>query len=161
MEFSIDFFIFLAIAIIAIVLIIRFLKKVIKKILIATVVFVFGLYSLFATGIYDFNDVNIKNVEYNFSIEDLQNKFCKEDMNYRDSIKCYVIISPICEDIIKNYSQKELKQMEWNKYKMFIALKKTIKEKQNNIHENLKETNTLYIWNDFINDIEIGTFLNK
>jgi len=156
-----EYFIILAIVIIALILIIKFLKKTIRKILIIGILFVFGLYSLFATGIYDFNDLNIKNVEYNFSIADLQNKFCKEDMNYRDSIKCYVIISPICEDIIQNYSAKELKQMEWNKYKMLVALKKTIKKQKKTIHENLKQTNTLYIWNDFIADVESGTFLEK
>ncbi len=156
-----EYFIILAIAIITIILIIKFLKKIIRKVLIVLLMFVLGLYSLFAMGIYDINDLNIRNVEYNFSIEDLQNKFCKENMNYRDSIKCYVIVSPICQDIIKNYSHKELKQMEWNKYKMLVALKKSIKKHKKTIHENLKQTNTLYIWNDFIADIESGTFLDK
>ena len=153
--------IILVIAIVAIVLIIKFLKKVVKIVAISITVVGIGLYLLYVAGVFQVADVNVNNVEYSFSIHDLRDKYCVEADNYRDSVKCNIIITPIYEDILNNYSEKELKQMEWNKFKMLVAIKKSVKAKKSDIHDDLKDINALYLWNDFNNDFSSGNLLEK
>ncbi len=158
MEYPIVLFIFIVLGVVAIVLISKYMKKGFKVISNCTVIVVSLLLGLFTSGTFDYRDINIKNVEYNFSINDLKEKYCNKQLNYRDSVKCYVILSPICDSIIKNYSQKELRQMAWNKYKMNVAIKQSIKKQKPTIHKELKKINALYLWNDFILDMKDNNF---
>ena len=153
--------IIIIVAITAVILIIKFLKKLIKIIALTVVIIVIAILLIYTSGVLNLDSVNINNVKYNFSVHDLKDKYCFEDMNFRDSIKCVVIITPIYDDILKNYSKNELDEMQWNKFKMSVAIKKAIKNKKSGIHEELKKINALYLWNDFNMDFSSGNIMKK
>ena len=151
----------LIVAIVLIALIIKFFKKIMKIVGIIIIIIGILLFLLFGTNLFNLNELNVSNVKYNFSIHDLKNKYCLENMNFRDSIKCHLIITPIYQDILNNYSEEELEKMKLNKFKMLVAIKQSVKNKKTDIHEKLKEINALYLWNDFNSDFSSGNLLEE
>lgn len=126
------------VAIVVLILIIKFAKSVIKFVLVTLLVVGLGIYAfLFLNGI--------------DSIDDLHNKYCENLSERNDSLKCVCIVQPIEEDFQSRFSQEEIDNM--NSLKFTAELSVSLVKKSKTIKEKLKENNALDLLDEFKQDI--------
>ncbi len=126
------------VAIVVLILIIKFAKSVIKFVLVTLLVVGIGIYAfLFLNGI--------------DSIDDLHNKYCENLSERNDSLKCVCIVQPIEEDFQSRFSQEEIDNM--NSLKFTAELSVSLVKKSKTIKEKLKENNALDLLDEFKQDI--------
>ena len=125
------------VAIVVLILIIKFAKSVIKFVLVTLLVVGLGIYAfLFLNGI--------------DSIDDLHNKYCENLSERNDSLKCVCIVQPIEEDFQSRFTQEEIDDM--NSLKFTAELSLSLVKKSKTIKEKLKENNALDLLDEFKQD---------
>lgn len=153
-----ELIIVIGLAVLAIVIAFKLLKKIVK------IVVSIAIIIAAVAGIYLYTDIfeqlGIVNKQFEFSVEQLENKYCTDIKDAKDSVKCYLIIKPICDEIRKKLTEKELNEIKHNKKETIKIIKEAIKNKKSEIQEKLKEQNALYLWNDFSKDIAKEELIN-
>jgi len=127
-----------AIALLVLIIIVRFLtKKVFKILLVIFLIAAVGLFGyMYLTGIH--------------TISGLEDKYCNDTSDKTDSLKCVCIVKPISEDLHSRFSEEELENM--NEVMFAKELSKALINKRKEIKLKLKENNASHLWNDFKDD---------
>jgi len=146
-------------AILVLGIILKFLKKIIKTIAIIVTIIALVVYIIFFADLSKSIKTEADNSKFNISIFELQKKYCFENMSYRDSIKCNMIIMPIYNDIVNTHTKEQVEELKTNKIKMLFAMRKSVKLKKVEIQESLKKINALHVWNDFAKELKENNFL--
>lgn len=138
--------IILIVAVIIGILLIRFVAKVLFKVIIflALVAAICYLIFFYKGGIKNSGDK--KNVLY-----ELQDRYCKEKF---DTIKCDCIINPLINDLTVRYKPDEIMVISKDPGKSAEIIVKLLNENKTEIKECLKEKNATYVWEDFIKDLK-------
>ena len=141
------------VVLIAIILIIKFVAKKIFKVL-AIVIILAGvaLYGFFKFGS-DENDIKFMEILTKYSIQDLENVYCKEGVSRTDSLKCYCIIKPISTDLHSRFSESELNDLQKKRLRFAKEIIKSISNKKSEIKEKLKDNNALHLLDEFKQDL--------
>jgi len=140
--------IILIVGIVVAFLILRFITKVLSKLLAFLIVVGGVVYLLFfwkGTGI-------VKLGNENFIVNELKTKYCdapKEGKN----VKCDCIIKPIYDDIHSQYSDQQLMELKENKIKSIRIVYQSIKAHKDEIKDCLKEQKAEGEWDSFIKDV--------
>jgi len=136
-------------AIALIVLFVAILKKIIKTVLI--IVTILGL--LYYVFIFS-NMFKAPDEHANFSIDKIKEKYCTELLTHSDSVKCFMIINPIYNDLKSKYTEDELLALERNPIEYFKILNKSIKDNKSDILKDLAKNKEEQIWDNFIGDLK-------
>lgn len=127
-----------AVALIILIIVIRFLtKKAFKILLVIVLLAAGGLFGyIYLTGIH--------------TIRALEDKYCNNFENKTDSLKCVCIIQPISDDFHSRFTDEDLKNMD----EVIFAkeLSKSLYNKRSVINQKLKENNAMHLLKDFKND---------
>jgi len=137
--------IIIGVAIIICILILKLLSKIAFKI-IAIVIVGFGAF-------YFLNFLNCssdKSDHQEFIMVELQKKYCKGNKN---EAKCKCIINPVLKDIKKDYSKKELRELQGNKLKSLQIIFSSLNENKTQIQRCMKKQNAMGEWDDFVDEI--------
>jgi len=126
------------IAFIAVIIIVRFLtKKAFKILLVVILLAAAGLFGyIYLTGIH--------------TIAGLEEKYCNNNSDKTDSLKCVCIVEPISDDFHERFSKEELENM--NEVMFAKELSKALINKRKEIKLKLKENNASHLWDDFKDD---------
>jgi len=156
---SIELIIVIAVAIVALIIVIKFLKKIVK--VLASIVIVVAAF----LGIYIYTDifekVGIVENDFEFTLASFENKYCSEMKSPQDSVKCFLIVQPISNEIKSKLNVNELESIKNDKKAVIVVVKNAIEAKKAEIQEKLKDKNSLYLWNDFIKDLIQGKIFTK
>ncbi len=127
-----------AIALIVLIIVVRFLtKKAFKILLVVILLAAAGLFGyIYLTGIH--------------TIAGLEEKYCNDPSNTTDSLKCVCIVKPVSEDLHSRFSEDELENM--NEVMFAKELSKALINKRKEIKLKLKENNASHLWDDFKDD---------
>ena len=127
-----------AIALIILIIIVRFLtKKAFKILLVVIILAAAGLFGyIYLTGIH--------------TIKGLEEKYCNDKSDRTDSLKCVCIVQPISDDFHSRFSDEELENM--NEVTFAKELSKALINKREVIREKLKENNASDLLKDFKDD---------
>ena len=152
--------IIIIVAIIAIFLIIKFAKAIIK--IVGTIVVVGGIaaYIYFGTDLINKN-TEIDRIIEDISIENIKVTYCTGEMSHSDSIKCECIIMPLYDDLTSRFSNEKLNDLPKNKLKFASELLKSFNNKKLIIKKKLKEKNAVHLLKDFKNELKSGEFIKK
>lgn len=144
--------IILAVLIVLAFIIIRFLTKILAKLIAFAVVAALIIYVLF------YWNGGILNLGKNeFIIYDLEQKYCVEKY---DTVKCDCIIQPLKDDIESKYTAEELEALKGKQKESLNILMNSYRENQESIHECLKENNSGDAWKEIIEDLK-SSWLNR
>lgn len=136
-------------AIALIILLISVLKKIIRTVLV--IIAILGLaYYVFLFS----NMFKAPGEHANFSIDNIKQKYCSNMITHSDSVKCFMIIEPIYNDIKSKYTEEELLDLERNPIEYFKVLNQAIKRNKGDIIKNLSKNKEQQIWENFINDLK-------
>ncbi len=144
--------IIIIIAIIAALAIVKLVTKNIIKVLAIIVVLIGLLLYLFVVFGSD-EKIKFKDVLTEYSIDDLQNIYCKEGVSYPDSIKCKCIIKHINDDLHSRFSNSEINKLKSKRLKLAVEILKSYNNKKSIIKEDLKRNNALHLLDDFKKEI--------
>jgi len=158
---NLEIIVVLILAILSIVIILKFLKKIIKTIAIIFTIIALVIYAVFFADLSKSINKEVDNSKFNISIFELQSRYCTDNMDYRDSIKCNMIVMPIYNEIVNSHTKEELEQLKKNNVKMLLALRKAVKNKKLEIQANLKKINALNVWTDFAKELKDNNFLEE
>ncbi len=126
------------IALVALIIIVRFLtKKAFKILLVVIVLLAGGLFGyIYLTGIH--------------TIKGLEDKYCNDTSNKTDSLKCVCIVQPISDDFHERFTEKQLDSM--NSVTFAAELSKALFNKRSVINSKLRENNAMHLLKDFKDD---------
>ena len=138
--------IILAIAIVVVFLIIRFITRIFFKLIGVLIVIAFAVYLLFfwRGGLLDIGNEN-------FILNELKAKYCTEQPR---SAKCECIIEPIYQDIRQKYTEKEIEELQKHKAKSMAVILNSARKKREEIRICLKESNSENQWDEFVDDLK-------
>ena len=88
-------------------------------------------------------------------LEQFKDNYCGLLYDRDDSLMCYVIITPIYNDIVSNYPAQQLSHM--NKSELTKIIIQTAYKHKKQIINQLKKNKALYLWQDFTFDIKNKT----
>ncbi len=127
-----------AIALIVLIIIVRFLTKKAFKILIVVILLLAGgLFGyIYLTGVH--------------TISGLEERYCSNPDNKSDSLKCECIVKPISEDFHTRFTEEELENM--NEVTFAKELSKALINKRKIINSKLKENDALHLLKEFRDD---------
>ena len=131
------------------ILMIKFFKKIIRTILVLLVIAGFAFYIYAYSNILRGPDKHAK-----YSVDFLKEKFCSNMQNSKDSVKCYLIVMPIYNDINSKYTKEELNKIERNPVEYLRILNHSIKENKKEIMQNLAKNKQEQMWDSFISDLK-------
>lgn len=168
---EIDNLLLLGISLVVIILIIRFVAKLVFKLvgLVVVVVFAAG-YMYFYTDYFETHDDNlivrsvgekIKNTSDKWqikSLEEYEKQFCN-GKSENDAIKCKCFIKPILEDLKSKYTDEELEELYKDKAIYLKELILSITKNQDKIKKLLDENDALHLWNKTMKNLQKGQFL--
>ena len=143
---SIENIIIIAMAIIVSVVIIRFVTKVLAK-LIAIAIVGFALFYV----LFQWNGGLLNLGKDKFIIYDLEQKYCVDKM---DSVKCNCIVLPLKADIESKYKAEELEKINEDRVAALKVFYQSIEENRESIKACLDENNSGGAWKEFIDDIK-------
>ena len=159
-------------SIVAIILIIRFIAKLLFKVVGLGIVAVFAAgYMYFYTDYFETHDDNliVKTVgekikdttnKWNVkSLKEFEKKFCEDGKTENDAIKCKCIIIPIVEDLNAKFTDEELKELYKDKSAYLKELLASITRNQSKIKRLLEENNASHLWNKTVKNLQKGQFL--
>ena len=147
--FNTQTIIIIIVAIVAIFILFKIFKKVVRTVLILIIILGLGYYVLVFSNI--FKDPNTHS---KYSIDYIKEKFCTDMVDHSDSVKCYMIITPIYDDMKASYTEEELLELEKNPAQYFKALNIVVKRNKKDILKNLAKNKQEDIWNSFIDDLK-------
>ncbi|NOZ35770.1 MAG: hypothetical protein GXO80_10790 [Chlorobi bacterium] len=127
-----------AIALVILIIIVRFLtKKAFKILLIVILLAAGGLFSyIYLTGIH--------------TISALEEKYCNDTSDKTDSLKCVCIVQPIADDFHQRFSEEQLDSM--NSVTFAKELSRALFNKRSIINSKLRENNAMHLLKDFKDD---------
>lgn len=131
---EIENIIILGIVIVVAFLVIRFVTKVLAKVIAFLIVAAVVVYFLFY---WDGGFISIGKKE--FILYELEEKYCSED---GDNIKCECMIKPLLEDIRSKYTEEEIKSIGKDNRETIKILRKSIQENREVIRECYQENKT-------------------
>lgn len=135
-------------AFIALVFILFIFKKII--IIFFTLIVLAGLlYYVFVLS----NMIRPPQKHAKYSIEVIKQKYCDNMQTRKDSIKCFYIITPICNDMEKTFSEQELLNLEKNPIEYYKIVKASMQKNKKQIIRNLTKAKEKQLWNSFVKDI--------
>lgn len=146
----------IVIGLIVLFIIIKFFTKVLAKIIAFVIVAGLILYILFY-----WNGGIINAGKEKFILYELQDKYCVEKL---DTVKCECIIKPLINDIKANHTTEEILKLKDNRIKAFEILIESLNREKENIKQCLKENDSGFELDEFINDLkkfEIGKKIQK
>lgn len=141
--------IIIVLAIVLMVILFFIFKKIIRKILILLVLVGLGYYILVFSNIFKNPNEHSK-----YSIDYLKDKYSTEMIDHSDSVKYFMVVLPIYDDMKSTYTNQELLDLEKNPVKYFQALNQSIKRNKSEILKNLAKNKQEEIWDNFINDLK-------
>ncbi|MBN2664338.1 MAG: hypothetical protein JXR68_11865 [Bacteroidales bacterium] len=136
-------------AIALIILLVSVLKKVIRTVLVIIAILGLAYYVFLFSNM--FKDPN---QHANFSIDNIKQKYCSNIVTHSDSVKCYMIVDPIYNDIKSKYTEEELLDLERNPIEYLKVLNQAINRNKSDILKNLSKNKEQQIWDNFINDLK-------
>jgi len=135
-------------AFIAIVFIFFIFKKIF--IIIFTLIILAGLlYYVFVLS----NMVRPPQKHARYSIEVIKQDCFNNMRTHKDSIKCYYILTPICNDLENKYSEQELLNYEKNPIEYYKIVRASMQHTKKGIIRNLTKAREKQLWNNFVKDI--------
>lgn len=141
------------VVIIAVVLVFKLLVKNIFKVLALGVIIIgLALYGFFILGS-DENDIKFIEILSKYSIRDLEDVYCKDNVSKTDSLKCVCIIKPISNDLHNRFSESELNNLEKKRLKFAKEIFVSFRNKKTEIKTKLKENNSLHLFDEFKRDL--------
>ena len=155
----------LGIGLIVVFLIIRFVAKLIFKIIgLFIIVTLVAGYMYFYTDYFETHTDNkiVNTITDKFeikSLKDYEKQFCKNGKSEIDKIKCKCIIKPILDDLKTKYSKKELKELFKNKAAYIKELIGAITRNKKKIKKLLDENNASHLWDETSENLQKGKFL--
>ena len=131
-------FIIGAIALVALIIVVRFLtKKAFKILLVVILLAAAGLFGyIYLTGIH--------------TIAGLEKKYCEDTSDKTDSLKCVCIVKPVKDYFYEKFDSTQVNNM--NEVMFAKELSKALINKRKEIKLNLKENNASHLWDDFKDD---------
>ncbi len=129
-----------AIALVILIIIVRFLtKKAFKILLVVILLAAGGLFGyIYLTGIH--------------TISALEEKYCNDTSDKTDSLKCVCIVQPIADDFHQRFSEEQLDSM--NSVTFAKELSRALFNKRSVINSRLKENNAMHLLKDFKDDFK-------
>jgi len=155
----------LGIGLVVIVLIIKFVAKMIFKLIGLVIIIAIAIgYMYFYTDYFETHKDNkiINAITDNInvkSLKDYEKQFCKDGKSEIDLIKCKCIIKPLLNDLKSKYSKKELKELFKNKAAYIKELIAAITRNKEKIKKLLDENNASYLWDETSENLQKGKFL--
>lgn len=149
---SIENIITIAMAVIVSVVIIRFVTKILAK-LIAIAIVGFALFYV----LFQWNGGLLNLGKDKFIIYDLEQKYCVDKM---DPVKCNCIVLPLKADIESKYTAEELEKIIDDRVAALKILYQSIEKNRKSIKACLDENNSGGAWKEFIEDIK-SSWLKK
>ncbi len=142
------------VVLIVVILIIKFIAKSIFKVLaIGIILGGLGLYGFFKLGSNE-NDVKFSEILTGYSIQDLEQVYCKNNVSRTDSLKCICIIKPIANDLRNRFTESELNNFKKRRLKFAKEIIISVKNKKSEIKAKLKENNALHLFDEFKRDLK-------
>ncbi len=132
-----------------IIFLVSVFKKVIRIVLILLVIIGLAYYLFVFSNIFKGPGEHTK-----YSIDNLKQKYCSQINTHSDSLKCFIVVTPIYNDIKSRYTNEELLELEKNPVEYFKILNKAIKRNKKDILKNLAKNKEQEIWDNFINDLK-------
>ncbi|MCF8381791.1 MAG: hypothetical protein K9H49_19620 [Bacteroidales bacterium] len=150
---TIENILIIAVAIIVSVIIIRFVTKVLAK-LIAIAIVVIALYYI----LFQWNGGLLNLGKNQFIVYDLEEKYCHDE---EDLVKCNCIILPLKADIESKYTPEELETLNKDRMEALKIFYKSIEENSQSIKACLEENNSGSAWKEFMEDIKSSPLKKK
>ncbi|PIE85919.1 MAG: hypothetical protein CSA05_03305 [Bacteroidia bacterium] len=146
MSFSFFDILIVIIGIFVLGIILKFIGKLVCKLLSAAFVIVFVLYLLFYWngGLLDLGNQN-------FMLYELEAKYCG-DKDRQTS--CCCIVQPLIEDVTSKYEDEEIEDFQKSKITSIRIIMESLMAKKQEIATCLKENDALDEWDNFISDLE-------
>lgn len=134
-------------AIVVAFMILRFIGKLLARVV--SIIFVAG-FVIFVLFYWRGGVLDLGNKD--FMLTELQEKYCDEAQY--DEIKCNCIIEPLVQDIFSEYSTDEVIEFKENKLKSLKVILKSLSANNKQIMECLRENDALEKWDEFIYELE-------
>lgn len=155
--------IILGIGIIIAILLLKFIGKILFRVVGVIIILGLGLgYLYFFTNFFEEHKDNpiIQKVEEKIevmSVLEYQRNTCKDGPKTRvDSITCECIIAPLVEELRTKFTGSELSDLELDKQKYLKEIFAALKKHQSEIIDNLKERDAIDIWNRIVKNLKRG-----
>lgn len=132
--------------IVVLFLLIRFVTKIIVKIVGAVFVLGFLVYVLFYWngGMLDLGNKD-------FMLKELQQKYCHVP---EGKIKCDCIIEPLMDDIYARHSAQEIEKLQNSKAKSLLEISRSMARQRKEIMQCLHEKNATNQWDEFLKELK-------
>ncbi len=141
------------VALVVVILILKFAAKNIVKLLgLAVVLAGLGLYLFLKVGNND-KDIKFAEVLTEYTIDDLHGAYCTDKTLKADSLKCVCIIEPLYDDIHERFNATEIEQMRRKRIKFATELVRSYQNKKEVIKQKLKENKAEGLLDEFKDDI--------
>ena len=140
-------------AIIVGLIVLKFITKVIVKLVSFALVAGFVVFVLFY-----WNGGVLNTGNSGFMLDELEQKYCHEQVS---EVKCNCIIEPISKDIRAKYSKQELAKLQQNKLKSVAIIGRTAVKHKKEIRDCLRANNALDEWDKFMKDLKNLDIENK
>lgn len=128
---DIENIIILGVVIVLAVIIIRFVTKILAKIVAFLIMTAVILYALFY---WDGGIIALGNED--FMLYELEKKYCEEK---KDTVKCECLVRPLIDDIESRYSAEEIQKFRKNKIKSINIITGSFTENYESIRQCFKE----------------------
>ena len=151
-------FVSIAIALIAVFIVLKFVKNIAKLILLTIVIIGLGAYLYFGTNLFT---EKRQELAQKFTIENVKEQYCSGNISQNDKIKCECILVPLFDDLNKRFSREELAELEKNKTKLITEIFKSFHFKKNEINNLLEEKNSVAVLEEFKKEIKSGEFFRR
>jgi hypothetical protein len=143
-------------AILTIIFLFIFLEKIVRTILIL-IVLAGLLYYVFALS----NMIRPYNKHTKYSIDYIRQQAYSNMHTHKDSVRYYLIIKPIYNDLHKHYTEAELIKQEKDPIKYYKILAQSIRRNKKLIIKNLAKSKEKQMWRDFLNELRRNYLQNK
>lgn len=138
--------ILIAVGIIVILIILRFVTQILAKIIAVVLVLAAIFYFLFM-----FNGGLVSLGEDNFMLYEFQEKYCEEQF---DTVKCNCLITPLIEELESSYTPEEIDELKKNKLKSAKVIKELIEARKSEIMLCLEENDTGLSMEDLLKEMK-------
>ena len=128
-------------------------KHVIKVTAISLVLAVLGIYLFVVFGNAD-EDIAFVDVMTEYTLEDLSNLYCKNDMSKTDKLKCECFVQPLMQDMKSRFTGDELEILRTKRAKYAIEIAKSYRNKRNIIKQKLKDNNAVHLLKEIKSDLK-------
>ena len=171
----------LGIGIVVILLIIKFVTKLLFKLIGLTIIVAIGAIYMYSYTDYfethkdnkfvneignkiekhkDSKIINAITDKINLkSLKEYENKFCKDEASENDKIKCKCIITPILDDLKSKYTNKELNELYKNKSAYIKELLKSFTNNKEKIKKLLEQNDASHLLDETSDNLKKGKFL--